>query len=222
MLTRLLVAVNVIAFLWEQVAGRDGIEQRRYGLAGVYVLQGQWYRVFTSAFLHADLMHIAFNMIALWQVGGLVELIYGTPRMATIYVVALIGGGLTVIQFAPNVLTIGASGAIFGLFGALAVAGLRLGKPGRDIMQQTTGIIVINLLITFFPGTNISWEAHLGGLIAGTLCGLVLFRMPRQLVAAATPETAGYAQRIDPRRDAGVVTIEHEPLTESPRQPPPA
>ena len=210
MLTRLLVAVNVIAYIWEQIVGVQTAATEG-GLVGVYVLAGQWWRIFTSVFLHADLMHIAFNMFALYQVGTFVEMIYGTPGMATIYTLAAVGGSLAVTYFAPDTLTIGASGAIFGLFGALAVAGLRLGKPGRSILQQSTGIIVINLIISFFPGSNISYQAHIGGLIIGTLCGLVLFRTRRPRVAVAS-EGAAYAQRIGP--DPGAVTIEHAPASE--------
>lgn len=220
MLTRLLIAINVIAYLWEQFTGFDAVEER-YGLVAQPVFAGEWWRLFTSAFLHANLTHIAFNMFALYQVGLWVERFYGTTRMAIIYGFAALGGSLAVIYLSPNVLTIGASGAIFGLFGALAVAGLRLGKPGRDILRQSTGIIVINLVISFLPGTNISYDAHIGGLVAGTLFGLALFRMPRQLMAAP-PDGGGppYAQRIDPRADPGVVTIEHGPIVESSVQPP--
>ena len=216
MLTRFLVAVNVIAYLWENVSGMDAAEMNG-GLIPSYVLAGQWWRIFTSAFLHADLMHIAFNMFALWQVGSFVETIYGAPRMAIIYTLAALGGGIAVVYFAPDVPTIGASGAIFGLFGALAVAGLRLGQPGRQILQQSTGIIVINLIISFFPGSNISYQDHIGGLIAGTLCGLLLFRIPRPRVAVQSEGTA-YAQRIGP--DPGVVTIEHAPQPDPSEHPP--
>ena len=216
MLTRLLIAVNVIAYIWEQVAGIQKVATQG-GLVGVYVLAGQWWRIFTSVFLHADLMHIAFNMFALYQVGTFVEMIYGTPRMAIIYTVAAVGGGVAVTYFAPDSLTIGASGAIFGLFGALGVAGFRLGQRGRAILQQSTGIIVINLIISFLPGSNISYQAHIGGLIAGTLCGLLLFRTPRPRVAVQT-QGAAYAQRIGP--DPGVVTIEHPPINDTPSYPP--
>jgi membrane associated rhomboid family serine protease len=216
-LTRLLVAINVIAYLWEQASGANRIEMRD-GLVGSYVLAGQWWRIFTSAFLHADIMHIAFNMFALYQVGQYVELVYGTPRMAIIYVMAMIGSGIAVTYFAPDVLTIGASGAIFGLFGALAVAGFRLGKPGRDIMRQTTGIIVINLIIGFLPGSNISYQAHIGGLVVGTLFGLILFRTPRPRAAVVSSEPE-YAQRIDPY-DPGVVTHEHPPIADASSHPP--
>ena len=164
-------------------------------------------------------MHIAFNMFALYQVGTFVEMIYGTPRMAIIYTIAALGGGVAVVYFGPDVPTIGASGAIFGLFGALAVAGLRLGAPGRQILQQSTGIIVINLIISFLPGSNISYQDHIGGLIAGTLCGLLLFRMRRPLVPApVASEGTAYAQRIGP--DPSAVTIEHSPGDPSPERAP--
>jgi len=211
-LTRVLVAINVIVYLWEQATGFDALENAG-GLFPIYVYAGQWWRIITSAFLHADLMHIAFNMFALYQVGTFVEQIYGTSRMAILYTLAMVGGGLAVVEFGPpEVPTIGASGAIFGLFGALAVAGLRLGQPGRNILQQTTGIIVINLFISFWPGSNISYQDHIGGLIFGTLGGLLLFRMPRPRVPVAT-EGPGYAQRIGP--DPSAVTIEHAPPSES-------
>ena len=215
MLTRILVAINVIVYLFERLVwGLDPNSLYAHGgLYGPVLANGQWWRILTSAFLHGSDMHILFNMIALFQVGTFVELIFGTPRMAIIYFLAAIGGGVAVTYFTPDVVTIGASGAIFGLFGALAVAGFRLGARGRSIMQQTTGIIVINLAISLWPGSNISIADHIGGLVVGTLCGLVLFRIPRPRVAVGQPGGPGYAQRIGP--DPGVVTIEHVPPGES-------
>ena len=212
MLTRVLVAINVIVYIWEKFSGAlrtDGALETHGGLLGTDVLvHGEWWRIFSSAFLHGSEIHILFNMIALWQVGTFIELIYGTPRMAFIYFFAALGSGLAVVYFTPDAVTIGASGAIFGLFGALAVAGVRMGQRGRDIMRQTIGIIVINLIIGFtIP--NISNAGHIGGLIFGTLAGLALFRQPKP-----TPAAPVYAQRIDPRFDANVVTIEHPPLDE--------
>ena len=215
MLTKLLVAINVIVYLCERLVwGLDPAQLYAHGgLYGPVLQNGQWWRIITSAFLHGSDMHLLFNMIALYQVGTFVELIYGTPRMAIIYACAGFAGGVAVTEFTPDVVTIGASGAIFGLFGALAIAGFRLGARGRSIMQQTTGIIVINLAISLWPGSNISIADHVGGLLVGTLCGLILFRIPRQHVAvqAQGPE---YAQRIGP--DPGVVTIEHSPGDQSP------
>ncbi len=217
MLTRVLVAINVIVYVWENLTGAldsNAALEAHGGLLGVDVMAGDWWRIVTSAFLHENLTHILFNMIALWQVGTFVEIIYGTPRMAILYVVSMIGGGLAITYLTPDVITIGASGAIFGLFGALAVGGLRLGERGRSIMKQSTGIIVINLLIGFIPGMNISMAGHVGGLVAGTFCGLLLFRMPRPRVAVEGPQPGyaqpGYAQRMDPHDDPGVETIEHQ------------
>lgn len=218
MLTRILVAINVIVYLFERFAwGLDPNSLYAHGgLYGPVLTDGQWWRILTSAFLHGSDMHILFNMIALFQVGTFVELIYGTSRMAIIYFCAAFGGGALVSIFTPDVVTIGASGAIFGLFGALAIAGMRLGARGKSIMQQTTGIIVVNLAISLWPGSNISIADHVGGLIVGTLCGIALFRLPRPRVPVAHPAGAGYAQRIGP--DPGAVTIEHAP-EEPTRQP---
>ncbi len=211
MLTRLLVAINVIAYIWEKLSGAlttDNALLSHGALLGIDVLNGEWWRIVTSAFLHGSEIHILFNMIALWQVGTFIELIYGTPRMAFIYFFAMLGSGLGVTYFTPTEVTVGASGAIFGLFGALGVAGLRMGERGREILKQTIGIVVINLIIGFtLP--NISNAGHIGGLIFGTLAGLALFRAPKP-----APPAPVYAQRIDPRYDPGVVTIEHPPLDE--------
>jgi len=211
-LTRVLVAINVVAYLCERfVWGLDPTSLAAHGgLVGYDVQNGEWWRIITSAFLHGSDMHIIFNMIALFQVGTFVEMIYGTARMAIIYLLAAIGGGLAVTYLTPDVVTIGASGAIFGLFGALAVAGFRLGDRGRDIMRQTSGIIVINLIIGFIPGLNISYQGHIGGLIAGTLCGLLLYR-PLRLRAAVEAQPPEYAQRMAPDADPGIETIEHPP-----------
>ncbi len=211
MLTRILVAINVIAYIWEKFSGalNSNASLEAHGaLVGTDVqLQGQWWRIVTSAFLHGSEIHILFNMLALWQVGTFIELIFGTPRMAAIYAFAMLGSGLAITYFTPFDVTIGASGAIFGLFGALGVAALRLGERGRDILKQTIGIIIINLVLGFtLPG--ISNAGHIGGLIFGTIAGIALFRTPRP---APVPV---YAQRIDARRDPGVVTIEHPPLDE--------
>lgn len=216
MLTRILIAINVIVYGWESVTGSDAFETR-WALLGTDVLNGQWWRIFTGAFLHGGLTHILFNMIALWQVGRVVEIIYGTARMGAIYALATLGSGLLVTFWDPNDVTVGASGAIFGLFGALLVGGMRLGAAGRDLVRQCTGIIVLNLVISFWPGSHISYTAHIGGLIAGFLSGLVLFR--HRLQAQPQPQPQPYKQpayapaRVDLRNDPGVVTIE-QPLEE--------
>jgi rhomboid protease GluP len=193
-LTRLLIAANVLVFLWELTTGDTGdgrVLVRDGGLYGPYVAAGQWWRIFSAAFLHAGWLHIATNMFALYQVGTFVELLYGRVRMAIIYVLAIIGSGIAVYVFSYDAPTVGASGAIFGLFGALAAAGLRLGKPGRDLVQQSAGIIILNLVLGFTVFRFVSNAAHIGGLIAGALFGFMLYRVPQHIVAsqAAAPVT---------------------------------
>jgi rhomboid protease GluP len=186
-LTRFLIGANVLVFLWELSTGdtSDGQVLVRDGaLFGPLVASGEWWRIFSAAFLHAGWLHIATNMFALYQVGTFVEFLYGRTRMAIIYVLAIVGSGIAVYQFSYDAPTVGASGAIFGLFGALAAAGLRLGKPGRDLVQQSAGIIILNLILGFTVFRFVSNAAHIGGLIAGALFGFILFRMPERVAAA--------------------------------------
>jgi membrane associated rhomboid family serine protease len=221
-LTNLLVAVNVIAYVW--LVSTGGLSSNRElfdhgALLGIACTQGgQWWRIVTGAFLHGGIMHIAFNMFALWQVGNVIEQIYGKARFALLYAVALAGSGLAVVYFAPNDLTVGASGAIFGLFGALVAVGMRVGgERGRSLITQVLPIVVINLVLTFtIP--NISAAGHIGGLITGFLAGLVLFMMPSRrrdyaYAYAAGPEDAqtieGVAEPV--RHEPAVETIEHPP-----------
>ena len=234
MLTRILIAVNVIAFGWEYLSGaftgsvnsQNNALLNDGALYGLAVQHGEWWRIFTSAFLHANLLHIGFNMFALWQVGQYVELIYGTPRMALIYFIAALGSGLLVTFWVPDTLTIGASGAIFGLFGALGVAGFRLGAAGRAMLNQTFGIIVINLVYGFFSPT-ISYQGHIGGLVAGTLAAFVVYRTPKHLMLSVQQpqpqpqpqppaEATAYPMHMHPDGDRSVVTIEHEPIENEP------
>jgi len=176
-LTNLLIAINVVAYVWEVTTGgalRDG---RGLLIGERVVVDGEWWRLFTAAFLHGSLPHIGLNMLALYQVGNLVETLYGKVRFALLYALAIVGSGLAVVWFAYDQPTLGASGAIYGLFGALVAVGIRLGARGRSLIGQVIPVIVINLLFTFaVPG--ISAAAHIGGLITGFLAGLVLFMVP--------------------------------------------
>ncbi|MGP6159005.1 MAG: rhomboid family intramembrane serine protease [Vulcanimicrobiaceae bacterium] len=167
---------------------RDG------ALVGTLVRQGQWWRIVTGAFLHGGYLHIGLNMFALYQVGTFVEYVTGPARMLSIYLVAMLGSGLAVTFFQPGVPTVGASGAIFGLFGALVAIGLRMGARGRALIGQTLPIIVLNLIFGFSV-PNISNAGHIGGLISGFLAGLILYIMERPtpqpvVVDASTGETA--------------------------------
>ena len=136
---------------------------------------GQWYRIVSAGFLHENLIHIGLNMWVLYLLGQLMEPVLGRLRFALVYGVALIAGSLGVLLLSPNQLTVGASGAVFGLMGA-AVAVMR----NRGINPFATSIgstILLNLLITFtIP--NISIGGHIGGLIGGFVAGWLLVDMP--------------------------------------------
>lgn len=204
MLTRLLIAINVIVYIWERTSGALTSDQALVdhgALYGVLVQQGQWWRIFSAAFLHGSDLHILFNMIALWQVGHFVEAVFGTPRMLAIYFISALGSGLLVTYATPDEPTIGASGAIFGLFGALVIVGIRMGARGRSLVRQSIGIIVLNLLIGFTV-PNISNAGHIGGLLSGLLSGAVLFRRPR------APQPVYRAPQVYLGDEPGVTTIE--------------
>jgi membrane associated rhomboid family serine protease len=133
---------------------------------------GEWYRVLTVALVHGGLMHLAFNMYALLVLGNPLEKAFGKSKFLAVFTIALITGSLTSLWLNPtNSPSVGASGALFGLFGAMAVVGRRIGVEVKSIAV----ILVINFAIGFIlPG--IDWHAHLGGLIGGGLSAFVLLR----------------------------------------------
>jgi membrane associated rhomboid family serine protease len=140
-------------------------------LAGVGVAHGQWWRIVTSGFLHENLLHIGFNMYVLYILGRMLEPVLGRVKFATIYGVSLLTGSLGALLVSPHVLTVGASGAVFGVMGAAAV---EMRARQIPIMQSGVGtLILLNLVISFtLPG--ISWGGHVGGLIGGTVAALVI------------------------------------------------
>lgn len=144
----------------------------RLALFGPAVSSGEYYRLISGAFVHDGLLHIGFNMWALWILGSVFERLVGPGRMAAVYVVSLLAGSFGALWLSPNAATVGASGAIFGLMGALFVferqRGLGLMRGGIG------GWIVINLLFTFSAGGAISVGGHIGGLIGGGLAGFAL------------------------------------------------
>jgi len=185
LVTKLLVGLNVVLFGVQQVS--DVTNQG--ALVGAPIaLHGEWYRLITSAFLHVSLTHLLFNMLALWFVGGAVEPRLGRTRYLTVYLVSAVAG--SVLSYAVDPIlqpSVGASGAVFGLFGALFVLALRLRFDVRGVIA----IIVINVVIGFIPGMNINWRAHLGGLFAGTLVTAVMVYAPRAWRTIATVAVVG-------------------------------
>jgi len=137
---------------------------------------GEYYRIFTSMFLHYGVIHLGLNMWVLWQLGRPLEAMFGRVRFLALYLLCGIGGGVAVYLFAnPSAETAGASGAIFGLFAALILV---LRKMGRSI-AGIVPVLVLNLVITFsVPGISIA--GHLGGLVTGALVGAGFAFAPRE------------------------------------------
>ncbi|MER6179175.1 rhomboid family intramembrane serine protease [Streptomyces sp. NPDC001652] len=141
------------------------------------VADGQWYRLVTSMFTHQEIWHIAFNMLSLWWLGGPLEAALGRARYLTLYLVSgLVGSVLAYLLESPTTATLGASGAIFGLFGATAVLMRRLNYDMRPIIA----LLVINMIFTFNPAFDISWQAHIGGLAGGVVIGYAMVHAPRE------------------------------------------
>ena len=136
------------------------------------------WRLLTASVAHSSLWHVGLNMLALWMIGRSLEPLLGRARFLTLYVLSALGGSVAVALLAPGSFVVGASGAIFGIFGALIII-------ARHIGSQITGILIvlgINLAIGFIPGMGISWQAHVGGLVTGAVIGLIYARTraPRQ------------------------------------------
>jgi membrane associated rhomboid family serine protease len=140
----------------------------------VGVAHGEWYRVFTSGFIHYGIIHLGLNMFVLWIIGSQLERVLGAVRYLSLYVVCLAAGGFAVMLASPQELTAGASGAIFGLMGAAASfqrsRGISLARSGLGLL------IVINLVFSFTV-SGISVAGHIGGLIAGLAVGWLIFQM---------------------------------------------
>ena len=175
--TFVLIAINVVVYLIEIAGGSGGINNPSgsfvvdYGLYGPFVAEGEWYRLVTSGFLHASLIHIGFNMLLLFLLGRLLEQSLGTPRFLVLYFASLLAGSLGVMVLDPNGLTVGASGAVFGLFGAGFLLARERGL--NELAAQLGFLILINIVFSL-TGRNISIGAHLGGLIGGLLCALII------------------------------------------------
>jgi membrane associated rhomboid family serine protease len=181
LVTKALIAINVVIYLITAVQG-SGIGQpggslwNKWALYGPLVHQGDWWRLITAAFLHASIVHIAFNMLALWWIGAPVEQYLGRVRFIGLYLVAGLAGSAGALVASPNAVTVGASGAIFGILGAMLI--LEWQATGR-LGGNALTLIVINLAIGFaYNGTggNISIGGHVGGLIGGILATLAFAR----------------------------------------------
>jgi membrane associated rhomboid family serine protease len=179
-LTYLLIGINVVAFIGE-VAGGASLGSSGFGgstlvehgaLSSSTVADGDYWRLVTGGFLHANLFHLLFNMLALYVLGSLLEPAIGQLRFGLIYFVSLLAGSFGALLISPDTLTVGASGAIFGLMGAALVV---LRSRGVSAMESGLGVwLLLNLVITF-TFSNISIGGHIGGLVGGGLAAFVLY-----------------------------------------------
>lgn len=181
-----LMALNVVLYVvllahsslqndWEMLAGATYRGQQ------IGVAVGQWYRLLTSAFLpgtgYLGLLDIAFNMWALYIVGPPIERLLGSVRFIGVYLLSALGGSVCYYFLGPvNVGALGASGAIFGLFGAWFVLARRLRLDWRPVVM----LIVLNLVISFVGASFIAWQAHIGGLATGLVLTAAYAYAPRQ------------------------------------------
>ncbi|MFC4944890.1 rhomboid family intramembrane serine protease [Pseudonocardia sp. GCM10023141] len=178
--TQTLIAVNLAAFVWTVVQARSLMGNnasaffQTFALVPSQVADGEWWRLVTVGFLHFGPLHIASNMYALWVLGRELEPLLGRTRFLGVYLLGLLGGSAAVMLFSnPDGGVVGASTAVFGLMGGLAVVMRRLKVP----MGQVVGLIVVNLVITFVL-PFISVAGHLGGLVVGTLATAALIYAP--------------------------------------------
>jgi membrane associated rhomboid family serine protease len=180
LVTKTLIGINLLVYLITVTQGAGinspgGSLFSKWILYGPAVANGDWWRLITCAFLHASLIHIAFNMYFLWFVGEAVESVLGRGRFLLVYLISGLAGSAGALVINPKMPAVGASGAIFGILGAALI----LERQRNYVLGgQALGLIVINLILSFVI-SNISIGGHVGGLAGGALCTLVLSRFGR-------------------------------------------
>lgn len=179
-----LIAINVLVFAATAIQAKSVMDNQNSQLFFDWVLipgliEGEWWRALGAGFLHYGIIHLAVNMFALYVLGPYCEIALGRVRFLAVYLVSLLGGSAATVLFSSALTaSAGASGAIYGLFGAVAIVMLRT----RQNLTQILVLLLINLVITFsVPGISI-W-GHLGGLLAGTVASAGILYLPGWLKA---------------------------------------
>jgi membrane associated rhomboid family serine protease len=192
LVTKALVALNVGVYLLElgmggNINGTSNEIYRKGVLYGPVVADGEWWRLFTSMFLHYGPLHLGLNMLALWWFGSAVERVFGRGRYLLLYVVSGLAGSAGALIASPDALTVGASGAIFGILGAAFV----LERQRTYVLGGGAGaLIVLNIVFSLaVPGISIG--GHLGGLAGGALGTLALSRFGRGHAVYGRPGLIG-------------------------------
>lgn len=201
MITRLIILLNVLAFAWEVAVTNGSVIMGKfpaytpidnYVLVPALVLGGhQYYRMLTGAFLHVSILHIGMNMLFLYSVGRFIEAGLRPFRTLLVYMISLFGSAAAVLYLSPpDTATLGASGAIFGMFGAMFAMAAKLGENGRALIRANVGILVLNLVFSFSI-SGISWQGHVGGLITGFIAAFALYYPPKPVHAHVVDSESG-------------------------------
>lgn len=169
--TYTLVGLSSLFYLIGLIPGFGVMVQSYLAFRGDLVYLQPW-RLLTVTLVHASIWHIVLNMLALWALGRSLEPLLGRGRFLTLYMLSALGGSVLTALLAPTTWVVGASGAVWGLLGAMFVIGRHLGANVTAIAV----LLGLNLLITFLPGSNIAWQAHIGGGLVGALIGLIFAR----------------------------------------------
>ncbi len=175
LVSKVLIGLNVVAYIFQLATeGNVGSAFQRGAMQSYAVADGDYWRLITAAFLHTSLLHIAFNMYALYLFGPFAEKALGTVRFIAAYFTTAIASSVFVYWLSsPNVATIGASGAVFGVFGMVL---LLLLKAKQDV---TTLLVLLAINAVISLQGNISWQGHLGGFVAGCILGAAFAYAPR-------------------------------------------
>ncbi|WP_292830766.1 rhomboid family intramembrane serine protease [Microbacterium sp.] len=169
--TYTLVIITSVFYLIGLIPGIGDVVRSQLAFAGFAAYSQPW-RLLTVTLVHAGIWHVALNMLALWALGRSLEPLLGRWRFLSLYLLSALGGSVLTALLAPTQVVVGASGAVWGLLGAMFVIGRHLGANVTTIAV----LLGLNLLITFLPGSNIAWQAHIGGGLVGALIGFIFAR----------------------------------------------
>jgi len=182
--TYVLIAINVAVYFGARTSARAYFD---LSLTSSGIANGDWYKLVTNGFMHdpSNIFHLLLNMYALFWLGRMIEPALGHARYLGIYFTSLLCGSLGVLLLQPDARAVGASGAIFGLFGAALVM-----ARNRNMSLMQTGLLPVlglNLIITFLPGSHIAYGAHVGGFLGGLAAAFVVEELARRRRASLVP-----------------------------------
>ncbi|MFT4052441.1 MAG: rhomboid family intramembrane serine protease [Microbacterium sp.] len=169
--TYALVGVTSVFSLIGLIPGLGSVVQAYLAFRGDLAYLQPW-RLLTVTLVHASIWHVVLNMLALWSLGRSLEPLLGRVRFLALYLLSALGGSVLTALLAPSTWVVGASGAVWGLLGAMFVIGRHLGANVTAIAV----LLGLNLVITFLPGSTIAWQAHIGGGLVGALIGFIFAR----------------------------------------------